>query len=122
MVYQLLKKAVENHTKQICAQVSLKGLRISKIFLYMLLDHPDYFWTKGDCLVRKEHAGGKAFTCITIIYLFDEKKSKVLTDKVQDALENLCAYIASETLYRSMSSEQDCQKRQRRKNCPFGRS
>ena len=41
--YQTLKKAIENHTKLITIRNNVSGTQISQIFMYLLMDYPEFF-------------------------------------------------------------------------------
>lgn len=106
--YLALKRAVENHTLSISVSNSISGEQISQAFLYMLLDSPDFFWTKGDFSLDEIMTIDGIERRIRLSYLYGEKESQSIGKQIQETLEEICDGLetttSQETVVRSIAA------------------
>lgn len=93
-LYQLLKNAVESHSEEcVLYDMTLTREHIGDIIAQVLLDYPDYYWTKGDFYLYREENSFVQYLRIKIIYLFDEEQCKKLDERISKRIAKCCEYV-----------------------------
>ncbi len=96
-IYRVLRNAVEEHKESLIIPHNVSGADISRVFLYLLMDYPDYFWTKGDFTLRQNINTEKQNCCICLHYLYDETECQYIGNEIQKSLMEIAGAVEGNT-------------------------
>lgn len=107
-VYRDLKHVVENHESSLYIPTGVSSTQISRVFMYLLMDYPDFFWTKGDFTLYENIDTEKHGCRIDLHYLYSEKECQSMGKQIQESIMNICACVQSgasqENIVRTISA------------------
>lgn len=94
LIYHTLKSAIENYTSE-CTfyDLSLTAEQIGDIITSILMDYPDYYWTKGNFSTYTDSFSVPPCLRVRIHYLFDNKQCQKLDIQIQNSINNCLNYI-----------------------------
>lgn len=79
-----------------------------KLFMYLLMDYPDFFWTKGDFTLYENIDTEKQGCRIGLHYLYSEKECQSMGKHIQESLMKICDCVegdaSQENIVRTISA------------------
>lgn len=93
-IYRTLKDAVESRSVEcFLYDLTLTREQIGDVMMLVLLDYPDYYWTKGNFYIYRENNFSQPRLRIRIVYLFDDRQMLLAESEMQKQIKKCCEAV-----------------------------